>query len=235
MTRLPGFLVGYLLLIALVVLLAHSIGVHPWQVFTERPNWQRMTIDITRTFLRVTVTVSVSWLLSVILGKLMQLRKWLHSLLMPSINFIRHISPYVFLPFAIIWFGIGEPPLYFVMIVALVFTGILMAFELFLSVPPSLLDQSQICGANQLEIFWYIELPVLRGGLVNLYRILWGAGWTAVIAAEMLGVQNGAGFRLLDFRYLLQYPQMIRYVLVIGLVGVIVDRLLEHTARKIEV
>jgi NitT/TauT family transport system permease protein len=52
---------------------------------------------------------------------------------------------------------------------------------------------------------------------------MWAVGWSTVIAAEMLGVSSGLGFRLLDFRYLLAYPQMLFYMLVIGLIGVVSD------------
>ncbi len=228
------FVWGYLLLVGLLILLAVSVGISPLDIFTVRMDWHRTVRDILTTFARVTISVSISWMLSVVIGKLMHASRTIHRLLMPSINFIRHISPYVWLPFAILWFGIGEPPLYSVMITALVFTGILMAYEMFQTVPDEYLDEAMICGANRLKILWFVELPVLRSSLLNLYRILWGVGWTAVIAAEMLGVQDGIGFRLLDYRFILAYPQMIRCVMMIGLIGVLVDRVLEMIVRKVE-
>ncbi len=202
-------------------------------IFTSRMDLQQLLRDLATTLARVTITVTISWLLSILVGKMMHGSQTIRRMLMPSINFIRHISPYVWLPFAIIWFGIGEPPLYSVMVIALVFTGILMVYEMFVTVPPEYIDEAMICGANQLDVFWHVELPILRANLVNLFRILWGVGWTAVIAAEMLGVQDGIGFRLLDYRFILAYPQMVRCVILIGLVGVVVDGLLERTARQL--
>jgi len=53
-------------------------------------------------------------------------------------------------------------------------------------------------------------------------------GWTVIIAAEMLGVNSGMGFRLLDFRYLLKYPEMLIYFIIMGLTGIIIDSILKR-------
>jgi len=46
----------------------------------------------------------------------------------------------------------------------------------------------------------------------------------------MLGVSNGMGYRLLDFRYLLKYPEMLIYFIIMGFIGVIIDSLIKKMA-----
>jgi len=57
-------------------------------------------------------------------------------------------------------------------------------------------------------------------------------GWTALIAAEMLGVKSGLGYRLLDFRYLLRYREMLAYIALIGGIGLLADYLLLAWRRR---
>ena len=79
-----------------------------------------------------------------------------------------------------------------------------------------------------------MELPLSFISFLNLFRIIWGLGWSVIIAAEMLGVYSGLGFRLLDFRYLLQYPQMLIYFVVMGSVGILFDWILRKIVEKFE-
>ncbi len=226
------FLFGYLLVAALLMLMAVSLDISLTEVFSAPLDLSQTLGDASVSLVRVTLSVFLSWIGGMTIGKLMHSRQWLHQLLYPGVNFVRHVSPYVWLPFAIIWFGIGEPPLYMVMTVAMFFPAVVISYEMFHSVPREYIDEAIICGAGEMEVFVHIEIPAVLPEIVNLFRILWGVGWTSIIAAEMLGVQSGIGFRLLDFRFLLQYPQMIRYVVMIGLIGVVIDHLLVIAVGK---
>ncbi len=77
-------------------------------------------------------------------------------------------------------------------------------------------------------------MPLIVGSLFNLFRIIWGLGWATIIAVEMLGVNSGLGFRLLDFRYLLKYPDMLFYVIIMGTIGIFIDYLLRIFIEKIK-
>ena len=153
---------------------------------------------------------------------------------MPAINFVRHISPFAWFPFAVIWFGLGEAPVLFVLFVTLYFPALIAVAEAFSIIPQNCLDEARVSGANNLQLFLNIELPLSAVALVNLYRILWGLGWTVVIAAEMLGTSVGLGYRLLDFRYLLFYEEMIVYLILMGVVGVLVDFLLQTLVKRLK-
>ena len=97
-----------------------------------------------------------------------------------------------------------------------------------------LLETASLDGASSDDLFRYIELPITMPEFVNLYRVLWSVGWTAIIAAEMLGVNSGMGYRLLDFRYLLMYRQMMYYIMIIGGIGIATDYLLVAIHRRLE-
>ena len=95
------------------------------------------------------------------------------------------------------------------------------------------MEQAKLDGAAGWRLFREIELPLSLSGILDIYRVLWGVGWTAIIAAEMLGVRSGMGYRLLDFRYLLRYKEMLGYIAVIGGVGIIIDLLLQKLKSRL--
>lgn len=182
--------------------------------------------DLIITFSRVLIWATVAWALGLLLGYLAYRNRNLKAALLPVVNFLRHISPYCWLPLIIIALGIGEAAVGITLLLSLVFHSVIIALELFNSLPKVVMEQAKLDGASGWKLFRDIELPLTISGILDIFRVLWGVGWTAIVAAEMLGVRSGMGYRLLDFRYLLRYKDMLVYIMVIGGVGIAVDLLL---------
>jgi NitT/TauT family transport system permease protein len=218
-----------LLIFIFVIGLAFTLQIKQLQL----PSISLLLADLAVSFLRVLGSTLAAWLLGIATGYPLFVSISLQQLFLPIINFIRQISPFAWLPFAIIWFGIGELSLTFIMLITLLFPAILGSFQQFSSLKKTLLEEADVLGANHWQKFWHIQLPLALPGLLNLFRILWGLGWSVIIAAEMLGVDNGMGFRMLDFRYLLKYPQMLSYFIVLGIIGITTDIVIQNLSRKI--
>ena len=218
---------GSLFVIILFIVLAFSLGISFKDLLESRISIRLLISDLVISFLRVTIISIIAWLTGILGGYLLHYSISLNNLFLPIINFIRHISPFAWLPFAIIWFGLGEGPVTFIMFITLFFPSLIAASGHFSSLPHEYLDEGNVLGASPLQMFLYIELPLSLPTLLNLFRIIWGLGWTVIIAAEMLGVSSGMGFRLLDFRYLLKYPEMLIYFIIMGFTGIIIDSILK--------
>jgi len=187
--------------------------------------------DLAVTLGRVTLWTTLSWLLGMIIGFVCFRSKVLNWLLLPPVNFIRHISPFCWLPLIIILAGIGEISVGITLLISMAFSCVIITIEMLRSIPREIIEQARLDGIDGWKMLWYIELPLSRAAIVDIFRVLWGVGWSAVIAAEMLGVSSGMGYRLLDFRYLLRYREMMIYIIVIGLIGVGTDFLLQRLKR----
>ena len=226
------FCLSLFFLLLIVAGLLFSLEISLEDIFQLKINWNEMSADFLYSFLRVTLTAIVAWISAIIIGKLLYSFSWLKVITLPSLNFIRHISPYAWLPVAIIWFGLGETPAAAIMFTALFFPAVIMTTELYKQVQTEYREEANICGATGWQVFSLVEIPLLKTEFINLFRVLWGLGWTTVIAVEMLGVKQGLGFRLLDFRYLLQYENMVVYLLLMGTTGIVVDHLLMLSVKK---
>lgn len=218
---------GYLLVFLLLILLFFSLSLPLREIRSIRFFSPTLLHDFIISFLRVTILAIVAWLSAIFCGYALYHYQSVKKLFLPTINFIRHISPFAWLPFAIIWFGLGEAPIAFILFITLFFPGIIIAADSFRAIPIEYLDEAKVSGATSDKLFWLIELPLTIPAHIGLFRIIWGMGWTTIIAAEMLGVQSGLGFRLLDFRYLLNYAQMYYYLIVMGIIGIGIDVLIQ--------
>lgn len=220
-----------LLILLIFLLLAISLDVSFSDIFQIKISASRLLFDILITFLRVSITTLCAWICGIAVGYFLFQSNILSNLLLPTINLIRHISPFAWLPFAIIWFGLGEPSIFFVMFITLFFPTVIAVSDFFSTIPGEYIDEAQVCGASRSQLFFQIELPLILNNLLNLLRVIWGLGWSVIVAAEMLGVNSGLGFRLLDFRYLLKYPEMLVYLLVMGGLGILFDKFLFFLIR----
>jgi ABC-type nitrate/sulfonate/bicarbonate transport system permease component len=190
--------------------------------------------DIAISFFRVIAWTSVSYLAGIAIGYWCYAHRGIRILLMPLVNFFRHISPFCWLPIIILVAGIGEWPVGIVLLFSMLFNAIVISMGVFRMVHRDLLDTASLDGADRKQIFRHILLPLSLPELLNLFRILWSVGWTAIIAAEMLGVRSGLGYRLLDFRYLLQYREMLIYIGIIGAIGIFTDYILVRAHKLLK-
>lgn len=227
-------ILGFFILLGLALILPLSLGIPISKLFSAVSKLNFVGQDIVASLGRIALSVGLAWGLSIFIGYMLHKSKYLSKLFSPSLNFLRNISPFAWLPFAIIWFGLGESPIFFVMFITIFFPAIITALSIYESIPQDLLDEAVVNGTHGLNLFWYIEMPLALPKLVYSFRILWGLGWGTIVAAEMLGVKSGLGFRLLDFRYLLKYENMIIYLFIMGGMGILLDWIFGKIQKNIE-
>ncbi|MBN2460810.1 MAG: ABC transporter permease subunit [Candidatus Cloacimonetes bacterium] len=213
---------GLIPLLILLLFLLRSLDIEADDLASIRIP-REILYDLYYSLTRVMVYSLVAWLSGIIAGYCLFKWKIIKALCLPLINYVRNISPFAWLPFAIIWFGLGELPVAFIMLITLFFPVILATAGFFAQTPQEYIDEAIVSGATHWQILVKIRLPLNLINLVHLYRIIWGLAWSTIIAAEMLGVHNGLGFRLLDLRYLLKYPEMLFYLFCMGLCGILAD------------
>ncbi|MDP2172335.1 MAG: ABC transporter permease subunit [Candidatus Cloacimonadaceae bacterium] len=181
----------------------------------------------------MTLWTSLSWLLGAGIGYWAYKSRLSEKLMLPVVNLMRHISPFCWLPLIILISGIGELSVGLVLLLAMLFNAIVISISVFRGIPRDLIENACLDGACKRSLLKHIELPLSLSGLIDLYRVLWSVAWTTIIAAEMLGVSSGLGYRLLDFRYLLRYKEMLTYILVIGIIGIVTDYALLALKKKL--
>ena len=81
------------------------------------------------------------------------------------------------------------------------------------------------------ETLFRVTLPAILPQLITTLRVTAGIAWVVVVAAEMVAGQNGLGYAVLDDRNGLRQDLLVVHMIVIGMVGVVIDRFLFRLTR----
>jgi len=88
-------------------------------------------------------------------------------------------------------------------------------------------------GAIQKPSFLRIVLPAASPAIFNGMRVGIGTAFIVVIVSEMIAVQNGLGFRILEAREYMWSDKILAGMLAIGLLGLGIDTVLSQITKRL--
>jgi NitT/TauT family transport system permease protein len=151
--------------------------------------------------------------------------------LLPYLNFFRFLSPLAWIPFSILWFGIGDPPAIFLIFMASFFVMALGVSAAVAGIPDVYFQVGRDYGIKGGELFRQVTLPAIMPQAITTVRLAAGVAWMVIVAAEMIGVREGMGYAIWDARNGLRNDLLVCAMLGIGAIGVGLDRLLMQLTR----
>jgi ABC-type nitrate/sulfonate/bicarbonate transport system permease component len=144
----------------------------------------------------------------------------------PLLKLLRPIPPIAWIPLAILWFGIGNGPSYFLTMIASFFPILTNTITGTESVSRQHLAVAHCFQASRASILWDIIVPSSMPMLISGLRTGFGFAWMAVVAAEMIATRSGLGYLIYTSQDLLRTDRVLVGMLVIGLIGMLADILL---------
>ncbi len=143
----------------------------------------------------------------------------------PLLTFLRNIPPLALIPVLILWFGLGEASKLALIVLTSFFPVFLGAVTGLGSVDPRLVEMGRSLGFSRLRILQRIMLPESLPSLLNGLRLGLGFSWRAIIGAEMIAAASGLGYWILDAEEMARIDVVFAGILVIGSLGLVLDRL----------
>jgi len=172
---------------------------------------------------RVTIGFYLAVLLAVPLGMFFGRRKSINRWINPVIQFLRPISPLAWIPFAMLWFGIGDKPAVFIIFIASFFPMLISVIKATSQIRPMYFQVAANLQFTLWESLHYLILPAVMPDIVLALRVSLGIAWLVVVAAEMIAVKSGLGYLILDARNALRLDYAIAAMLTIGTIGLLLD------------
>lgn len=179
---------------------------------------------------RVTVGFYLAVLLAVPLGLFLGRHSTVNRWANPLIQFLRPISPLAWIPFAMLWFGIGDKPAIFIIFIASFFPLLISIIKAAATIRPMYFQVAANLQFSLWELLHYVILPAVMPDIVLAIRVSLGIAWLVVVAAEMIAVKSGLGFLVIDARNALRLDHGIAAMLTIGTIGLLLD----HAVMRLE-
>lgn len=182
---------------------------------------------------RVLVGFLIGSGLGVLLGLVMGLSKTVEDYVLPTFNALVQIPVLGWMPFALLLFGIGEPLKYVLIAHAALVPVTLCTLQAFHQVPKRLLEVGRAYGFSQRQIVTDIVLPSAVAPIFTGLRLGFTKAWLSLVVVELLASSEGLGYLIAYGRQLFQLDLVMAAVVVVGTVGLLIDRGFEAMERRL--
>lgn len=187
--------------------------------YADATLWQHFSASISRIF----IAVILASIIAIPVGLAIGINPVARAIFDPLIEFYRPVPPLAYLPLIVIWFGIGEFSKILLIYLA-VFAPIVVATAAGARhVDPIRVRVAQSLGATRWQIIRHIVLPSALPDMLIGIRIGLGAGWSTLVAAELVAATEGIGFMIQSASQFLVTDIVIAGILVIALVAYIIE------------
>jgi NitT/TauT family transport system permease protein len=154
----------------------------------------------------------------------------------PLIQVFRPISPIAWIPVAILWFGVSDAAPVFLIFLASVFPITVSAISAVQNMQPVYLRAAQNFGLSRFELFRQVIFRASLPQILTGIRIALGVAWLVVVAAEMIAVNSGLGYLIIDARNAgKRYDLVVAGMVMIGLIGLVLDNIVRQFEKFDEV
>ena len=142
----------------------------------------------------------------------------------PLVQVFRPISPLAWIPIAILWFGVGDLAAIFLIFVGCFFPLLLTAMSAVRNVPTVYVNVGRNFGLSTGDFIYRVLYPAVVPQLITGLRITLGIAWLVVVASEMIAVNSGLGFLIIDARNAgNRYDLVVAGMVIIGTIGLFLD------------
>ena len=201
------------------------------RAFAEEIRNGRLAADLVASLFRVTVGFFLSVALGMPIGLWMGRSLRARLALLPAVNFFRNLSPLAWIPFAILWFGVGDSPAIFLILMAGFFPVTVATMAATANIPEVYFRVADAHGIRGVERLLQVTLPAIMPQVITMLRVTAGLCWMVVVAAEMIAGRDGLGFAVMDSRNGLRTDLLVAEMIVIGAIGVLIDRVLTRLTK----
>lgn len=181
----------------------------------------------------------ISATIAMVLTLLAMASKNFKSLVTSMISIFDPLPGIALLPLAILWIGIGEEAIIFIMIHSIIWPMLLNVIGGFSSVPAIYRDLGYAFGLKRNRFVFGILIPASIPSILTGFKTGWSRAWRALISAEMVfgatGSSWGIGWDIYLKRSYLDMAGMFASLLVIMIIGIVVENLIFKTIERVTV
>lgn len=184
-----------------------------------------LVYDLVASFKRLVIGLLIALVLGLILGVFLAKSKTADETLGSLIIALQSVPSIVWLPLAIMWFGLNEAAVTFIVVLGATLVMTINVRTGMKNVPPLFIKAAQTMDYKGLRLFWKVMFPASIPYIVTGTRLAWAFAWRALMAGELLSTGPGLGYKLKFASDFGDMSLVIAIMMMIMVIGVIVDLL----------
>ena len=181
---------------------------------------------------RIAIGYGISLVIGIALGLLLGRARVARETLGSLVLGLQALPSVCWLPLAILWFGLSERAIVFVVVMGALFSIALGVEAGVRNTPPLYLRAARTLGARGASIYWDVVLPAALPAVLSGLKQGWTFAWRSLMAGELLFFTLSLGNLLQTGRDLNDAAEVMSVMLVIIIVGVTIDQLVFAPAER---
>lgn len=159
-----------------------------------------------------------------LIGALMIRSELVRTYLKPLITGIQTLPSVCWVPFAILWFGLGNDAIIFVVIMGSTLSIALSVESSIRNIEPIYMSVASIMGAKGFKLVRKVIIPAALPSLISGFRQGWSFAWRALMSGEVISSSIGLGYTLMLGRNLADINQVMLVMIIIIIIGIFMDK-----------
>lgn len=182
---------------------------------------------------RVLVGFAAGSLLGFAIGVALGLSRTLEAYVLPSFNALVQVPVLGWLPFLLLLVGVGEPLKTLLIAHAALVPVTMSTLQGFRQTPPALDEVARVFGYTRRQRIVHVVLPAAIPTLATGVRLAFTKSWLALVVVELVASSEGLGYLIVYGRQLFQLDLVMAAVVVVGAVGLLINRLLDALEARL--
>lgn len=200
--------------------------------FMELVGNNELLIDTIATLTRVITGLVIAAAVAIPLGIFMGWSKKAEKISNLTIQILRPIPPLAWIPFAMLWFGLGFESAVFIIFIGTFFPILLNTIDGVKRINKVFVESAYTLGASERQILSNVVMPASLPSIFTGLRVGIGIGLMCTVAAEMIAVKSGLGYLIMESMNLIDTGGVIVGMLVIGIIGFVMDYSFRRAENK---
>lgn len=182
---------------------------------------QSILASLARLLSGYAISLVIGMILGLLIGQIKLLKETIGSLILG----LQALPSICWLPLAVLWFGLNDEAIVFVVIMGALFSITIGVETGVRNISPIYLKAARNLGSRGLSLYTQVILPAAFPTILGGLKQGWSFAWRSLMAGELIYTTIGLGNLLETGRDLLDSGQVIAVMLLIIVIGVAIDQL----------
>ncbi len=200
--------------------------------YTNGPNDQGIGLQVWYSLGRVFSGWTIGSLIAIPVGLLMGASPLVMRVLNPAVQVLRPVSPLAWYPIGLAVYQNAGNAVIFAIVITSLWPTLINTMAGVAALPQDYRNVARVFRFSPAKYLGRVLLPYALPHILTGLRLSMGTAWMVIVAGEMLAGGTGIGFFVWDSWNALSLPRVISAIVVIGLVGLLLDRAMDWLARR---